>query len=67
MCGRVTVKATWAELIALSDDGGAAAQSAIAIQRLPGKILQRVKPRSFAFDKGHALPKCVRHDQNIGK
>jgi hypothetical protein len=37
MCGRVTVKATWAGLIVLSDDGRAAAQSAIALQRLPDR------------------------------
>jgi hypothetical protein len=31
------------------------------------RILQRVEPRSFAFDKGYALPERMRHDQNIGK
>jgi hypothetical protein len=31
------------------------------------RILQRVKPRSFAFDKAHTLTKRMRHDQDIGK
>ena len=30
-------------------------------------ILQRIKPRSFAFDKAHTLTKRMRHDQDIGK
>jgi hypothetical protein len=31
------------------------------------RIIQRIEPRSFAFDKTHALTQRMRHDQNIGK
>src|SRR6516164_3654688 len=31
------------------------------------RIIQRIEPRSFAFDKAHALTKRMWHDQNIGK
>ena len=40
----------------------------IATQHLQcRRIIQRIEPWSFAFDKAHALAKRMRHDQDIRK